>query len=277
MCELFAMSSDAPTDVHFSLEEFSRHGGLIGPHKDGWGIAYYVGNDVKLVKEPLPASDSACVRYIQDRPFTSQLVVSHIRRATQGEHTLANRQLFTRELGGRMHVFAHHGDLEPRRLHGLRLGRYRPIGTTDSEYAFCALLERLSTLWLVSPGVPSIDERMRVVSTFAAEIRLLGPANFLYADRDALFVHAHKRLRTPSGAWQPGLQVLCRTCAGSTGRLSTVGLSIAGSEAEQHVVLVASVPLTEEPGWRELGEGGLLAVRDGRMLVRDLASGSWSG
>lgn len=277
MCELFAMSSDAPTDVRFSLEEFSRHGGLTGPHKDGWGIAYYVGKDVKLVKEPLPASDSACVHYIQERPFTSRLVVSHIRRATQGEHILANCQPFVRELGGRMHVFAHNGDLEPQRLHDLPLGRYRPIGTTDSEYAFCALLERLATLWLASPGVPSIDERMRVVSAFAAEIRPLGPANFLYADRDALFVHAHKRLRTPSGAWQPGLHVLCRSCAGSTGRLSTEGLSVAGSQAEQHVVLVASVPLTEEVGWRALGEGEMLVVRDGRILVRAPACGSWSG
>jgi len=38
MCELFAMSSRHPANVRFSLEEFSRHGGLAGPHKDGWGI-----------------------------------------------------------------------------------------------------------------------------------------------------------------------------------------------------------------------------------------------
>lgn len=266
MCELFAMSSDAPTDVHFSMEEFSRHGGLMGPHKDGWGIAFYSGNDVRLVKEPLPASDSACVRYIQDRPFTSRLVVSHIRKATQGDRVLANCQPFTRELGGRMHVFAHNGDLDTRLLHALRLGKYRPVGTTDSEYACCVLLDRLSDLWLESAGVPPIDERMRLVTAFAEEIRPLGPANFLYADGDALFVHAHRRLRQPSGTWQPGLHVLCRTCSGRTGRLHTDGLSIAGSGTEQHVVLAASVPLTEEPGWRALGEGETLAVRDGRIL-----------
>lgn len=267
MCELFAMSSDAPTDVHFSMEEFSRHGGLTGPHKDGWGIAYYVGNDVKLVKEPLPASDSACVRYIQERPFASPLVISHIRKATQGEHILANCQPFTRELGGRMHVFAHNGDLEIRRLHDLPLGKYRPIGSTDSEYAFCALLERLSASWLDAPDVPPIAERGQVISTFASELRPLGPANFLYADGDALFVHAHKRLRQSSGAWRPGLHVLCRTCAGGSGRLHTEGLTIAGSSEEQHVVLIASVPLTAEPGWRALEEGELLAIRNGRVVV----------
>lgn len=273
MCELFAMSSDAPTDVRFSLEEFSRHGGLTGPHKDGWGIAYYVDNDIKLVKEPLPASDSACVRYIQDRPFTSPLVVSHIRRATQGEHTLANCQPFARELGGHMHVFAHNGDLEPQRLHGVRLGVHRPLGSTDSEYAFCILLERLARLWLDASGVPPLDDRLRLVAAYAAEIRPLGPANFLYADGDALFVHAHKRLPQQSGAWRPGLHVLCRTCTGGSGQLQTGGLSISGSRAEQHVVLAASVPLTLEAGWRALEEGEILAVRAGRIVSRGDCSG----
>jgi predicted glutamine amidotransferase len=39
MCELFAMSSRHPTDARASLEAFARHGGLEGPHKDGWGLA----------------------------------------------------------------------------------------------------------------------------------------------------------------------------------------------------------------------------------------------
>jgi glutamine amidotransferase len=268
MCELFAMSSDAPTDVRFSLEEFSRHGGLTGPHKDGWGIAYYVGRDVKLVKEPLPASDSACVRYIQDRPFTSPLVISHIRKATQGEHVLANCQPFTRELAGRMHVFAHNGDLDPEGLLRLRFGAYRPIGSTDSERAFCILLARLSALWLAAGAIPPIEARLDEIARFAAEIRPLGPANFLYADGDAVFAHAHKRLRQPSGSWQPGLHALCRTCSGGTARLSTAGLSISGSRTEQHVVLVASVPLTDEPGWQALDAGDLVAVRGGMIVAR---------
>ena len=53
------MSSRYEADVNLSLEEFSRHGGLAGPHKDGWGIAYYAGRDVRLMKEIEPASDSA--------------------------------------------------------------------------------------------------------------------------------------------------------------------------------------------------------------------------
>lgn len=115
MCELFAMSSRFPATVRVSLEELSRHGGLAGPHKDGWGVAYYVDGDVRLIKEAEPASDSACVRFLQDHPFSSTLVLSHIRRATQGPSALRNCQPFVRELRGAMHVFAHNpGASRPR-------------------------------------------------------------------------------------------------------------------------------------------------------------------
>jgi glutamine amidotransferase len=65
MCELFAMSSAPPATATYSLEVFSRHGGLAGPHKDGWGIAHDAGGDVRLLEETRPASESACLRFIQ--------------------------------------------------------------------------------------------------------------------------------------------------------------------------------------------------------------------
>jgi predicted glutamine amidotransferase len=54
---------------------------------------------------------------------------------------MKNCQPFVRELGGRVHVFAHNGDLDIGALRAkLPLGGFRPVGDTDSEYAFCALL-----------------------------------------------------------------------------------------------------------------------------------------
>jgi glutamine amidotransferase len=40
MCELLAMSARYSATVQMSLEEFSRHGGLSGPYKDGWGMVW---------------------------------------------------------------------------------------------------------------------------------------------------------------------------------------------------------------------------------------------
>jgi glutamine amidotransferase len=259
------MSSRVPADARFSLEAFSRRGGLAGRNKDGWGIAYYIDKDVRLLKEPHPAAGSACIRFIQEHPFTSSTVVSHIRKATRGALTAQNCQPFQRELGGRMHVFAHNGDLDPEALRArLPLDGFHPVGETDSEHAFCGLLERLRSSWL--PGaVPPLEQRRRIVARFAADIRGFGPANFIYSDGDALFLHGHKRFHGDGlPPHPPGLHVLCRRCAGSAAELHAEGLSIALGP-EQEVVLAASVPLTEEPGWRALAQGELLVVRRGRI------------
>lgn len=264
MCELFAMSARQPANVRFSLEEFSRHGGLAGPHKDGWGVAWYEGPDVRLVKEPAAASDSACLGFLQEHPFRSTLVLSHIRRATQGKLALANTQPFARELGGRMHVFAHNGDLHGARLRrAYRLGAFRPLGETDSEYAFCALLHRLAALGQGRHRLPSLAARLAAFADFAAELRALGPANLLYADGDALFIHGHRR-RHADGIRPPGLHLLSRTCAGESAQFRADGLVIR-SAGPQQALLVASVPLTAREPWRPLAEGEVLAVRGGRV------------
>jgi glutamine amidotransferase len=265
MCELFAMSARHPATVRHSLEEFSRRGGLAGPHKDGWGIAWYDAGDVHLLKEREPASDSACVRLLRERPIESALVMSHIRRATQGPSAVRNCQPFMRELGGRMHVFAHNGDLDPEGLRArLPLGTFRPVGETDSEYAFCALLARLQPAWSV--GRARIADRLGVVSGFAAVLRTLGPANFLYADGEMLFAHGHRRMQADGRIAAPGLHVITRQCAQGGGRYEAAGLEIVSEAQRQQVTLFASVPLTGEDGWRALGEGEIVAVHGGTIL-----------
>jgi len=199
----------------------------------------------------------------------SEIVISHIRRATQGEVALRNTQPFARELGGRIHLFAHNGDLHGiGGQRGLPLARYHPIGETDSEHAFCALLSRLGHLWSEPKVVPPIAARLSLISDFAAEMRLLGPANFVYSDSDALFLHGHRRRHPDDGVIRPpGLHVLCRSCAAGGGSLEVDGLKIDASKL--HVVLAASVPLTDEP-WIALGNGETVVLRRG-LVVQEAA------
>jgi predicted glutamine amidotransferase len=219
------------------------------------------------VKEPEPAADSACVRFVQEHPFATTTVVSHIRKATRGAVVMKNCQPFARELGGRMHVFAHNGDLDPVPLRAkFPLANFHPLGDTDSEHAFCALLERLRAAWLRG-GIPTLEERARILGEVAAALRRFGPANFIYSDGDAVFLHGHKRHHADGGQLRPpGLHVLCRRCAGEPADVIADGLSVA-SGGEQEVVLAASVPLTSEPGWRALAEGELLVAQRGRIVA----------
>jgi len=136
------------------------------------GTAFYQGNDVALYREPAAAGDSALVRFLEIQAPDTTLAISHIRRATRGAVTLANTQPCARQLADRTHVFAHNGDLTGIERSGtVVFDRYLPLGTTDSEYAFCALLERISTLWGTSAALPSLDSRLEIVVRFAADLR----------------------------------------------------------------------------------------------------------
>ncbi|HEY8710322.1 MAG TPA: class II glutamine amidotransferase, partial [Burkholderiaceae bacterium] len=200
---------------------------------------------------------------------STNLAISHIRHATRGAVQLSNTQPFVRELGGRTQVFAHNGDLPGiERSASFALGAQRPVGQTDSEHAWCALLARMSGLW-VGARPPPLEARLALLAAFAADLRALGPANFLYADGDALFAHGHRRVQQASGRVEPpGLWVLQQHCApGNAHPLDACGVSIAA--VEQTVLLFASVPLTDD-AWRPLYEGELVAVRAGEILATRL-------
>ncbi|HQR97643.1 MULTISPECIES: class II glutamine amidotransferase [unclassified Polaromonas] len=266
MCELLALSTSGPTRLTFSLHTLASRGGATGSSRDGWGVAFYQGEDVALFREPLAAGDSPLVRYLETQGPSTQLAISHIRHATRGAVSFSNTQPFVRELGGRTHVFAHNGDLPGiESCKTLTLGAYRPVGQTDSEHAFCALMERLRPLW-DGAEPPSLDARLSLLASFAADLRALGPANFLYADGDTLFAHGHKRLQPDLGRpGPPGLWMLQRHCPPeepATAREAGVAIV----QEERHALFIASVPLTDE-AWQPLAEGDLVAVRHGALLA----------
>ena len=264
MCELLAMSSLRATQLSLSLETLSSHSGSADNTRDGWGVAYYQGKDVALFREPRAASDSPLARYLESQGPSTTLAISHIRRATHGEVALANTQPFIRELAGNVHVFAHNGDLPGIEQSGIRVAEwYRPIGTTDSEHAFCALLERLRDAYAQSSRTPPLQQRLDIVAAFAADLRTLGPANFLYADGDTLFAHSHRRIQPATGSIAPpGLHILSRRRVQTQTDVDVGAVSIA--PGLQEVVLVASVPLSDE-SWRPLAEGEVVAISSGQL------------
>lgn len=261
------MSSRYPTSVGFSLETLARRGGLDGPHKDGWGVAYFEDRDVFLLRESRPAAESGLVQFMEENGPQSNLVLSHIRQATQGEPALRNTQPFQRELGGRAHVFAHNGNIPGiEDACNLESSRYTPVGDTDSEVAFCFLLERLARLWNPPTGrPPAIELRLEIVADFAAMLRQRGPFNFIYSDGDALFVHAHRRTQNDGNVRPPGLHLLVRSCNEQALDLTQSGVLLA--PLAQELALVASVPLTDEP-WEPIGEGEVIVLTRGIVYAR---------
>lgn len=54
MCQLFGINANAPTDITFSLSGLIPRGGKTGPHRDGWGIAFYEEKACRLFLDPHP-------------------------------------------------------------------------------------------------------------------------------------------------------------------------------------------------------------------------------
>lgn len=179
MCELVAMSTRQPSNLTLSLRALAEHSSDGGP-ADGWGVAYYSHTDVRLIRDTTAAYDSPWADFVAQHGLTSRTVIAHIRKATHGAVELENTQPFVRELGGRAHVFAHNGHF-PQVLESprYRSHNWQRLGCSDSEQAFCHLLERLRSLWLESAEPPAFEQRWRLFQNYCADLRPLGPANIL--------------------------------------------------------------------------------------------------
>ena len=173
MCQLLGMNCNTPTDVTFSFSGFAQRGGVTDHHADGWGIAYFEGHAVRHFVDHHSASTSPIAELIRRYPIQSRNVIAHIRKATQGEVALENCHPFVRELWGRYWVFAHNGNLEnyAPRLHG----NFKPVGQTDSELAFCWLMQELAKS---HASVPTVAELSLTLNELVPQIAQHGTFNF---------------------------------------------------------------------------------------------------
>ncbi|RCV87817.1 class II glutamine amidotransferase [Billgrantia montanilacus] len=258
MCELLGMSANVPTDICFSFTGFLHRGGGTGPHRDGWGIAFYEAGGYRDFRDPHPSIRSPIARLITDYPIKSHIAISHIRQANVGEVRLANTHPFTREMWGRTWCYAHNGQLEG--WQALPLSFYRPVGDTDSEHAFCWLLAELRHRF---PDAPPHGESIALwqwLHALCERLRSLGVFNLLLADGEYLYTYcstklAHITRRAPFGKAE----------------LSDAELTVNFAEhttIADVVSVVATEPLTCNEEWVRMQPGELLVWRHGKIEAR---------
>lgn len=67
MCELLGMSANVPTDICFSFSGLTERGGNIGPHTDGWGIAFcWILNKIRASELSGKKDKTKLTRYIHN-------------------------------------------------------------------------------------------------------------------------------------------------------------------------------------------------------------------
>ncbi len=265
MCELLAVSSKNPVSIKYSMHEFSQHGGLSHLNRSGWGMSFLQNSDTLLIKEAKPAYNSPWVKFLEENHTQTTCVLGHVRYATEGEAIYENTHPFKREAYGRAHVFAHNGSLKNYvSALAMESPRYMPMGATDSEFAFCYLLDKLDPLWQMEK--PSIERRLEIIAYVAEELRELGAANFCYSDGDALFVHADVRRYDDNRKFGPSVSPAMHWI--ERRHLHVDGLSVqSADEPDNQTLLFASVPLTDD-SWEDMPRGALIAAKDGEIVSR---------
>jgi predicted glutamine amidotransferase len=154
-------------------------------HKDGFGIAFFEDRGLRHFIDARSARESPVADLVKRYPIVSDNVIAHIRKATQGQVRLENTHPFVRELWGRYWVFAHNGDLKD--FHPRLHGAFRPVGDTDSERAFCWLMQELAK---AHAGVPGIDELSCTLRELLPQLARHGTFNLLLSNGQALWAHA---------------------------------------------------------------------------------------
>ncbi|MCC6070173.1 class II glutamine amidotransferase [Massilia sp. GCM10020059] len=254
MCQLLGMNCNVPTDIVFSFTGFALRGGRTDTHHDGWGIAFFEGPGVRLFVDHMPAIESPVAELIKRYPIKSKNVIAHIRKATQGHVALENCHPFVRELWGRYWVFAHNGDLkdfDP----GLD-GPFRPVGTTDSERAFCYLLQELRARFGDEP--PPLDALRAVLGELVRAIAAHGTFNMMLSDGSALFAHC-----------STALHYVVRQYPFPTAKLADEDVSVDFAQVttpQDRVAVIVTAPLTTNEAWTAFASGEIKVFVDGWPL-----------
>jgi len=256
MCELLGMSANVPTDICFSFTGLMQRGGETGPHRDGWGISFYEGKGMQTFHDPAPSCQSEIARLIRSHPIKSKTVISHIRQANVGNICLENTHPFSRELWGYHWTFAHNGQLD-QALFSLPLTHYHPVGSTDSEYAFCWLLGQVREQFPRRPD--DFSEVAAVIQQCADQLRALGVFNMLLSESRYLFAYCTTKL-----SW------ITRRAPFGEARLTDAELTVDFCEettSNDIVTVIATEPLTNNEQWERLQAGDMITFKDGLPVV----------
>jgi glutamine amidotransferase len=229
-------------------------------------------------------------------PIKTLNMMAHIRYATQGAVSLENVHPFTREMWGINWTFAHNGEVpkfttpktNPQEENSCNnnnhnfcvgtttdnipmLGKcvqavYHPVGETDSEAVFCAMLNALRAEFTTLPTLPVLYEAIqRLCCEIVRGHEEKTIFNFLLGcGQFTMFAFSWPGSRDGSTVWN-GLHYLVRWPPFSTAVLKDVDYAVDFSETNgemDRVAIIATKPLTTNEKWKEFKKGELLMVGD---------------
>ncbi|MFC1556838.1 class II glutamine amidotransferase [candidate division KSB1 bacterium] len=146
MSRLFGLFSSHPVNLSCNLSASERSDSLISiPAADGWGIGFFRNRASFLFKKAARPTGDQPLTNISE-VISSNIFISHLRRANIGERKEANTQPFRwgNWLFAHQGMLTHFRKLKPRILRKLPAAYKKLIrGNTDSEHCFYLYLTML--------------------------------------------------------------------------------------------------------------------------------------
>lgn len=279
MCQILGMNCACPTDFTFSLRGFCARGGATDIHAHGWGLCLYQGRGLQSFHDTEPACKSPVAAFVQNYPMRTYNMMAHIRYATQGEVLLENVHPFSRVWKGIQMCFCHNGEVPHFANidagYSLLLGNttaedvlFHPVGETDSEAVFCAILNALNAEFPTGlPTLPVLHEFLKMICDEIVADQPETIFNFLLGcGQYTLFAYSWPGQRPGSKVWN-GLHYIIRESPFCEAKLLDDDYTIDFREVttnEDRVAIITTKPLTAEPGWTEFKRGELLMFDKGK-------------
>lgn len=250
------MNCNLPNDIIFSFKGFCQRGGKTDDHKDGWGIAFFEDKGVRVFLDCEASVDSKLAAFINQYPIKSTNVVAHIRKATKGPIRLSNTHPFMRELWGHYWLFAHNGTLE--NLPDLPIGPhvFKPVGTTDSEQAFCWIMNTLAHTF---PTRPDNETLFKILTATFTEIAQYGSLNLLLSDGSMMFAYC-----------STDLFYVTRQAPSHREHFDDGEISIDFDihTTQERAAIITTQPLTQHETWIKMQSGEAILFVDGTAVIK---------
>ncbi|WP_435979426.1 class II glutamine amidotransferase [Psychrobacter sp. DM4] len=267
MCQLLAMNSKNPADIRFSFTGFRLRGGVTDDHTDGFGIAYFEPTGLRHYCDDRSAMDSPLAELVSQTRIKASNTIVHIRQSD--DSLLSNAHPFVREIWGEPWVFSHNGkmtiqeamDDDPIRQGTSRY--YCPIGDTDSEFAFCYMLNQLKERFEHKPDDETLyaflTEQCRFLAGYGLFNCLLSNGEWMLSYATTLLFHVTRQAPFASAT-------LVDTDVNNE---ATMDFAQINSDDDVMTVIVTT-PLTRDENWQQLAVNECVIFRDGSIIHQDI-------
>lgn len=236
-------------------------------------MAWYPGQSrsVLLVKDPTSIGENAMTKLLSEwERFASTIFLCHLRGAARNLQE-QDTQPFVMSYARRDWALAHNGDLFvdlTKRLPLREDPSFEPLGSTDSEHAFCWLLEYFRTKKVRSLSELGWGELAQIFHSLDE----LGTANFLLTDGVDIAAYSDNEGYNPlhwARSTPPHPQLLLES------EDILINLDDA-MDRNRTVVMVATRPMSSNHNWTSMKPGQLLILRQGAIIYNSHASGQFT-